>query len=107
MKRFLHPSVDDITLPGLLAALADPTRLNIVRKLYAAKKGGLCCNDAAPCHTLPKSTLSNHFRQLRESGLIHTEKRGLEHISRLRLAEIETKFPGLLRLVLKLSNREK
>lgn len=110
MKRFLHPTIDDITLPGLLAALADPIRLNIVRKLYkaekGAKKGGLCCNDAAPCHTLPKSTLSNHFRLLRESGLIHTEKHGLEHISRLRLSEIDTKFPGLLRLVLKLSDKE-
>ena len=43
---------------------------------------------------------------LRESGLIRTEKHGLEHISRLRRAEIDKKFPGLLRLVLKLSTEE-
>lgn len=105
MTRFVHPAIDEITLPGLLAALADPMRLGIVRKLYEAKNG-LCCGDAAPCQMLPKSTLSNHFRVLRESGLIRTEKCGLEHISRLRRTEIDTKFPGLLRLVLKLSQKE-
>jgi DNA-binding transcriptional ArsR family regulator len=107
MKQFVHPPLEDITLAGLLAALADPIRLSIVQRLHQAKgKQGLCCNDAAPCPSLPKSTLSNHFRVLRESGLIRTEKCGIEHISHLRRAEIDQKFPGLLKLVLKLSDTE-
>ncbi len=105
MTRFVLPAIDGRTLPGLLSALADPMRLQIVRKLSASKEG-LCCNGASPCASLPKSTLSNHFRVLRESGLIRTEKHGLEHISRLRSKEIDRKFPGLLKLVLKLSTEE-
>jgi DNA-binding transcriptional ArsR family regulator len=104
MKQFAHPSIEDIILPGLLSALADPVRLTIVRKLYDSRDG-LCCNEAAPCD-LPKSTLSNHFRVLREAGLIRTEKHGLQHINRLRRAETDKKFPGLLKLVLNLSDKE-
>lgn len=76
-----------------------------MRKLYDSRDG-LCCGDASPCGNLPKSTLSNHFRVLREAGLIRTEKHGLQHISRLRRAETEKKFPGLLKLVLKLSEKD-
>jgi DNA-binding transcriptional ArsR family regulator len=91
-------------LPALLSALADPVRLAIVRNLYGTRDG-LCCSDAAPFGHLPKSTLSNHFRVMREAGLIRTEKHGLQHISRLRRVEIDKKFPGLLKLLLKLSER--
>ena len=96
-----HYWLEDIALPDLLSALADPVRLAIVRKLYE-NKDGLCCN-ASSCKKIPKSTLSNHFRVLREAGVIRTEKHGLEHISCLRRAEINKRFPGLLGLVLKLS----
>ncbi|MGB8526186.1 MAG: helix-turn-helix domain-containing protein [Rhodoplanes sp.] len=105
MKPFAHPPIDEIALPALLSALADPVRLAIVRNLYG-NSAGLCCGDAAPFDSLPKSTLSNHFRVLREAGLIRTEKHGLRHISRLRRVEIDKKFPGLLKLLLKLSEKE-
>jgi DNA-binding transcriptional ArsR family regulator len=104
MIQFAHPPIDEIALPALLSALADPVRLAIVRKLYGTRDG-LCCSDAAPFGHLPKSTLSNHFRVMREAGLIRTEKHGLQHISRLRRVEIDKKFPGLLKLLLKLSER--
>lgn len=105
MRPFVHPQIDEVTLPTVLSALADPVRLAIVRKLYGATNG-LCCNDAAPEGNLPKSTLSHHFRILRDAGLIHTEKHGLLHISRLRRAETNKKFPGLLKLVLSLSDKD-
>lgn len=105
MRQFAHPPIDEIALPALLSALADPVRLAIVRNLYA-NSDGLCCSDAAPFGHLPKSTLSNHFRVMREAGLIRTEKHGLQHISRLRRVEIDKKFPGLLKLLLKLSEKE-
>jgi DNA-binding transcriptional ArsR family regulator len=106
MTRFVHPAIDEITLPGVLAALADPMRVDMVRKLYTAKNG-LCCHEAAPCCDLPKSTLSHHFRVLREAGIIRTEKHGLQHISKLRRVELDKKFRGLLKLVLTLSDKEK
>jgi DNA-binding transcriptional ArsR family regulator len=45
---------------------------------------------------IPKSTLSEHFRALREAGLIHGERRGVEMHNTSRCAEIEERFPGLL-----------
>ena len=45
---------------------------------------------------IPKSTLSQHFRALREAGLIRGERRGVEMHNTSRCAEIEERFPGLL-----------
>ena len=48
---------------------------------------------------IPKSTLSQHFRALREAGLIRGERRGVEVHNTSRCAEIEQRFPGLLRAI--------
>jgi DNA-binding transcriptional ArsR family regulator len=45
---------------------------------------------------IPKSTLSQHFKVLREAGLIRGERRGVEMHNTSRCAEIEARFPGLL-----------
>ena len=105
MSQFVHPSSEDITLHGILNALGDPLRLRIVKNLVK-KKGFMSCSEASPCHTIPKSTLSHHFRILRESGLIRTTKQGVEHRNVLRLDDIEHKFPGLLKTVLKYGQSE-
>jgi DNA-binding transcriptional ArsR family regulator len=101
MVQFVHPARQDITLAGILAALADPTRLMIVQGLIA--QGGDCmsCTAASPCPTIAKSTLSNHFRVLREAGLIQTSKKGVEHQNAVRQADIDARFPGLLNAILK------
>jgi DNA-binding transcriptional ArsR family regulator len=49
---------------------------------------------------IPKSTLSQHFRALREAGLIRGERRGVEMHNTSRCAEIEERFPGLLRTII-------
>lgn len=100
MVRFVHPSKDDITLSGLLEALADPLRLKIL-KVLMDQDGALSCCQSAPCPKIAKSTLSNHFRILRESGLIRMTKKGVENHSVVRLEEINEKFPGLLKAILK------
>lgn len=100
MVRFVHPSADDITLPGILAALGDSTRVQILKNLMD-KAGCMSCCKAAPCPKIAKSTLSNHFRILRESGLIRMTKEGVENRSVVREAEINEKFPGLLKAILK------
>jgi DNA-binding transcriptional ArsR family regulator len=104
MKQFVHPAKDDITLSGVLAALADPMRVNIVKALMK-KEGCKSCSEAAPCPDMAKSTLSNHFRILREAGLVRTVKKGVENRNTLRLEEIEALFPGLLKLVLNLHDK--
>jgi DNA-binding transcriptional ArsR family regulator len=45
------------------------------------------------------STLTHHFRILRESGLIRQNDYGNSRKVRLRRAELESRFPGLLDLV--------
>jgi DNA-binding transcriptional ArsR family regulator len=49
---------------------------------------------------MAKSTLSNHFRVLREAGLIQTSKKGVEHRNVVREADINARFPKLLKTIL-------
>lgn len=99
MVQFVHPARQDITLAGVLAALADPARLMIVKSLIG-QKDCMSCTAVGPCN-MAKSTLSNHFRVLREAGLIHTTKQGVEHRNAVREADINARFPGLLKTILK------
>ena len=98
MARHTHPRLDDVPLASALHALADPCRLEIVRRL--AEQCELSCQDAA-CGGVPKSTLSNHMKVLRGAGLIQTRAAGREYLSTLRRDEFEARFPGLLDTVLK------
>ena len=100
MVQFVHPARQDITLSGVLSALSDPMRLRIVKALLQ-EDGCLSCSAAAPCPQMAKSTLSNHFRVLREAGLIQTSKKGVEHRNVVREADINARFPGLLKTILK------
>jgi hypothetical protein len=45
--------------------------------------------------------MSNHFKILRESGVVFTRKEGTQHINMLRREDLEMLFPGLLDAVLK------
>jgi len=92
-----HPGTDDISLDGVLHALADPVRRSIVATLI--EEGEKNC--AETCDGLAPSTISHHHRILRESGLIRSEKRGVAVFNSVRQAEIETRFPGLLAAILR------
>jgi DNA-binding transcriptional ArsR family regulator len=96
MRPFYHPQCEDISLVGLLYALGDPVRLHIVQRL--AVTGALTCSDL-DC-SVAKSTMSHHFKILRESGLVFTRKEGTQHINTLRREEIDKLYPGLLAVVL-------
>lgn len=97
----MHPAKEDITLEGVLGALSDPMRLRILRKLLAGRKGALSCSSAAPCEEMAKSTLSHHFRVLRDAGLIRTTKQGVENLNSARWDDVNERFPGLLKAILK------
>jgi DNA-binding transcriptional ArsR family regulator len=58
----------------LLAALADPTRLAIVREL-AATSETCACDFTATCD-VGQPTVSHHLRVLREAGVVTSERRG-------------------------------
>lgn len=105
MAPFVHPARQDITLAGVLSALADPIRLQIVQSL-TGKGDCMSCIEAAPCPDIAKSTLSNHFRVLREAGLVQTSKKGVEHRNIVREADINARFPGLLNTILKYANEK-
>jgi DNA-binding transcriptional ArsR family regulator len=99
MVQFVHPAREDITLAGVLAALADPMRLRIVKSLLE-QNDCMSCTEAMPCPGMAKSTLSHHFRVLREAGLIQTSKQGVEHRNIVRVADINARFPKLLKTIL-------
>lgn len=101
MTRFVHPRKEDITLAGVLSALGDPLRLAILAKLLEKRREHLSCSEAAPCAEMAKSTLSHHFRVLRDAGLIRTTKRGVENLNSVRCDELNERFPGLLAMIMK------
>ena len=103
MVQFVHPSIEDITLTGVLGALADPMRLRIVGNMIK-KNDCISCSEATPCPNMAKSTLSHHFRILREAGIIRTGKVGVENRNVLRSDDINKRFPGLLDEILKFAN---
>jgi DNA-binding transcriptional ArsR family regulator len=101
MRPIYHPDKKDISLAGVLYALGDPVRLEIVRCL--AERGALpCCALSVP---VAKSTLSHHFKILRESGVLLCRKDGTQHINSLRREDLDMLFPGLLDAVLSYSNQ--
>ena len=58
----------------LLAALADPTRLAILRQL--AQDVETCACDFTSCCDVGQPTVSHHLRVLREAGIVTSERRG-------------------------------
>ena len=97
MPRFTHPSLQDVALETALHALSDPVRLGMVKALAGADM--LNCSGTCP-GGVPKSTLSNHLKVLRAAGLVRTDTEGREGLNRLRRAEFDARFPGLLDTVL-------
>jgi len=53
-----------------------------------------------------KSTLSHHFKVLREAGVTHTRVNGTHRYVSLRREELEDRFPGVLDSVLEASRAE-
>lgn len=94
--RPLPPPPTTLNLFAVLNCLADPIRLSIVAQLVAT--------DDIQCGTfnvpVTKSTLTHHFRVLRESGVIGTRRAGARSLNSLRRRELNDAFPGLLDAVL-------
>ncbi len=96
MSRLPEPAPAEIELTAVLQALANPTRLTIVRRLASGE--AMTCSTVLP--EVTKSTASRHWKVLRESGVLHATKQGREIIHALRSDDLNTRFPGLLDAVL-------
>src|SRR5260370_33619153 len=95
MRPLVHPAIEDVTVEGILHALSDPVRVAI----YADLAGSACSQSCSTYlkvsdQDIPKSTLSQHFKALREAGLVRRERRGVEMQNRSRCEEIDRRFPG-------------
>jgi DNA-binding transcriptional ArsR family regulator len=88
-----QPSRADIRIEAVLAALADPVRLDVVRVL-ADHPDGIACGEVAL--TVSPSTRTHHLRILREAGVITTAAVGTRKISSLRRDDLDALYPGLL-----------
>jgi DNA-binding transcriptional ArsR family regulator len=101
MRPLLHPAIEDITVEGILHALSDPVRAAIYAELAGSGCAATCSNFLKVSdRDIPKSTLSLHFRALREAGLVRSERHGVEMHNTSRCKEIEQRFPGLLPAIL-------
>ena len=97
-ERLPQPSVAEMDLLVVMDALSDPIRLAILhRYLVDAAGGGRSYGWVGIAR--PKSTLTHHFRVLREAGLLEQHLEGLTRISRVRTDDVQQRFPGLLNLV--------
>jgi len=97
MKPLVHPALEDITVEGILHALSDPTRVEIFAALADSNCAPTCSAFlSVGGKAVPKSTLSQHFKVLREAGLVRSERTGVEMQNSSRCDEIEQRFPGLL-----------
>src|SRR4051812_7067134 len=92
-----HPAKRDLEMAAVLHALSDPHRLHIVRRL---------ASEAEPCRCgtfnldVTKSTLTHHFRVLREAGVIDQRQEGTARLNSLRREDLDERFPGLLDAIL-------
>ncbi|MCX5044712.1 metalloregulator ArsR/SmtB family transcription factor [Aldersonia sp. NBC_00410] len=60
-----------------LKAIADPTRVKLMSMLLTTPAEELTTGDLATALTLSESTVSHHLGQLRNAGLLTSERRGM------------------------------
>ncbi|HXA83549.1 MAG TPA: helix-turn-helix domain-containing protein [Candidatus Dormibacteraeota bacterium] len=105
MRPLFHPSMEDVTVEAILHALSDPVRVAIYAQIVGADCPQTCSNFVNISEkAIPKSTLSQHFKALREAGLIRGERQGVEMHNTSRCAEIDKRFPGLIAAIVKAHN---
>ena len=97
MKPLIHPAIEDVPLAAILHALADPVRVALFAEIVAQQCPRNCSMLVSVLDApIPKSTLSQHLRILREAGLIRGERHGVEMRNASRCSEVEARYPGLL-----------
>ncbi|TCO60986.1 ArsR/SmtB family transcription factor [Actinocrispum wychmicini] len=104
MRWLPEPGRESLTLASVLHALGDPVRLQLVRR--AEVDPDSTCAAVSDGLAVPLSTLTNHFRILREAGVISMSVDGRHRRIRLRGDDLRDRFPDLLEPILRLSAAE-
>lgn len=94
MVDYPVPEMDQVELVDVMRALADPTRLEILRVLADGEPHAKSAAEWG--FDVQKSTLSHHFKAMREAGLTRTIVDGRTHAIQLRRTELDARFPGLV-----------
>lgn len=87
-----HPARREIQLTEVLGALGHPVRLAILLELRDGAEH--FCGQVFP--DAPKSTMTRHWRTLRQSGIIRQRTNGREFLVSVRRDDLDARFPGLL-----------
>ncbi|GHG33859.1 MULTISPECIES: ArsR/SmtB family transcription factor [Amycolatopsis] len=99
MRPLPQPARDAFALPAVLHALGDPVRLELVRRAHARPES--TCAVLADGLGVPLSTVSNHFRIMREAGVVAMTADGRHRRVRVRAEDLRERFPGLLEPILR------
>lgn len=75
---------DALAVALRLKALADPVRVKIVSYLFGSSVGEEISGDLAAVLQLSESTVSHHLTQLRNAGLVLSDRRGMNVFHRVR-----------------------
>ncbi|MFB1294560.1 ArsR/SmtB family transcription factor [Mycobacterium sp. pW049] len=102
-EQAAYPTHPVAPVQQVLAAIHDPVRFEIVRRLYNAGTPLQC---GALYDGINKSTATHHFKILREAGI--TERLVLDGLTyqKLRREEVDAAIPGLLDSVIRTANRQ-
>jgi DNA-binding transcriptional ArsR family regulator len=101
MRPLFHPAIEDFKPEAILYALSDPERVAIFAQIAGLGSSGTCAAlSKLGGRVIPKSSLSQHMKVLREAGLIRGERQGVEMRNHSRCQEVEERFPGLVRAIL-------
>jgi ArsR family transcriptional regulator len=76
--------VDALAIALRLKALADPVRVKIVSYLFSSTTGEEISGDLAVVLGLAESTVSHHLTQLRNAGLVVSQRRGMNVFHQVR-----------------------
>jgi DNA-binding transcriptional ArsR family regulator len=94
-----HPDTDQISLPNVLAALGDETRLAIIGCLALTDQSkGMVCGQLVGLTS--KTNLTYHVAKLREAGVVNVRPEGTKRRVTLRREDLEGRFPGFLDTVI-------
>jgi ArsR family transcriptional regulator, arsenate/arsenite/antimonite-responsive transcriptional repressor len=81
--------MDDTDTIAVLAALAQPTRLEIFRQLIGREPNGLPAGELARLLVVPQNTLSAHLAVLSRAGLVTGTRHSRSIIYRANIARVQ------------------
>lgn len=80
-----------------LAALAQPTRLEVFRLLVRHEPKGLAAGEVARNLAVPQNTMSSHLAVLSRAGLVSAERLGRSIVYRAELSRLRAVMLFMLR----------